>query len=130
MQIYDAYRWFTPTWKTDGGIKSDYNCWYDDHLRLYALADRDYSPILGYYVLGTNHLDRENGSCADTYWSEEVDEAWWRDRITNHLSGYGWVVHADASNWLNHESYHDAAPPGEPDHYVESNGLTTYVDVP
>lgn len=114
-------------WDQDGGRKAGSSCSADYHIRLYARSDADqnYSPVLGFYVLASAHLDVEwlGGSwCDNRYYSTEATQAWFDARAR---AVPGWTVASNVSNWLNYEPtrWADSA------HFVESDGYATYVTV-
>ncbi|OAI40453.1 hypothetical protein AYO38_01145 [bacterium SCGC AG-212-C10] len=112
-------------WDQDSGKKLDDECNLDQHIRVYALssADRNYDPNLGYYVLGTVHKDYEGSGCDDSYYSAEGEQGWWDSRFAG-ISG--WTNHANTSYWSNYESQRWA----DTNHWIQSDGYTTYTDVP
>ncbi len=112
-------------WDGDGGRKQGLSCQLDQHIRVYALSstDRNWDPELGYYILGSVHKDYEGGECDDLFYSAEGEQGWWDTRIAG-ISG--WTVHANISYWSNFENARWA----DSTHWVHSDGLTTYVDVP
>ena len=68
-------------------------------MRVYARRrpDKNYNTTLGYYVIASNHGDRElapGSTCRKRYWGYESHEEWWVDRIEDHLDGspYNWEV--------------------------------------
>jgi hypothetical protein len=112
-------------WDYDSGRKGGLHCQLDMHMRVYAVfpADRNYDPNLGYYVLATVHKDLENGSCQVQYYSAEGEQSWWDTRIS---AIPGWTDHANISYWYNYEPAHWA----DAQHWVQSDGYTSYIDVP
>ncbi len=88
--------------------------------------DQNYSPSLGFYILGSVHLYYEwlgDTYCRSKYYSTEATQAWFDARAR---AVPGWTVASNVSNWLNYE----AARWADSTHYVESDGYTTYVTVP
>lgn len=118
----------SPFWDEDGGVKQEICPVFSDksalHFRLYAdpdNGDRNWSPSLGYYVLGSAHFDR--GECAgqtnERYgWSE------FAERLVGSLySVRGWTVYPNIWNMQNKER-----PRREGNHYWNNNGLATVIN--
>lgn len=116
-------------WDQDGGIKSGLHCMTDYHLRVYARpgVDQNYSPVLGWYILGSVHTDVEKISfpwgCENKYFSTEDTQSWFDARAR---AVPGWTVASNVSDWLNYEPMRWA----DSTHFVESGGYATYVTVP
>ena len=97
-------------WDSDEGKKEGNHCDYGNHMRFYAQSgeDRNYNSTWEYYIVATLHVDKEERSrwpwsenCDPLYWSWELDEDWWVDRIEDSLTGspYNWTVDDDDIYW-------------------------------
>ena len=115
----------------DEGINAAWSCELDRHMRIYAYAGLDYNQESGYgkYVVAAVHKDHEPlfpdppWACAKRYYSAEGEEGWWISRIQAWYPA--WTVASGASNWLNFEAAHWSGS-----HWIQSDGMTTYVTVP
>lgn len=123
-RLNNSFGWF---YDSDQGIKSA-PCTVGVtavHFRVYAdqgAGDRNYSPSLGYYVLGTTHLDRNEcgGGTKTSGWSELAEET-----ISNMYSVRGWTIYRNTYQMNNPET-----PRLEGNHYWNNSGLATIVAVP
>ncbi len=94
-------------WDSDEGKKEGNSCELDNHMRFYAQSgeDRNYNSTWEYYVVATLHNDyhrrRPWHNCDRYFYSWELDEDWWVDRIEDNLtaSPYNWTVDDDDIYW-------------------------------
>jgi len=126
-------------WDGDGGIKDDCSSTPPSeqarHMRVYADGDdRLYNLSFGYYIIGTTHAEdcHQHGTIFYRYchhhWVgySEIANDWW-DYYSDQVAG--WTVYSDWGSFSNTASGLDDHGSGE-DHYMESDGKATYVNVP
>ena len=121
---------------TDRGIKNWPGCvenW--GHMRFYARTetDKNYSAGWGYYVIASNHIDRElvsDDACNKLYKSYESHEDKWVDRIEDHLSDspYNWDVNGQ-KDFGNASPLVNTAADGEHEQFYQSDGYGRTVQV-
>jgi hypothetical protein len=95
----------------------------DDHYRVYAYSQRNYTTGLGYFVIGSMHRDfNEGGGITNAHYgaSEKAEKDLFQD--ANSLTGiYEWEVVYDNYNMLN-EQYGQQG-----NHGFENDGLATTI---
>jgi hypothetical protein len=124
-RLNNSFGWF---YDADGGRKSA-PCpigTSDWHYRLYAdqgHGDHNWSPSLGYYVIGTTHADvNECGGGTTWFGSSE----WAESQVANNARGAtNWIVYGSNWNMGNPE-----ASRWEGNHYWNNNGLATMFRLP
>ena len=126
-------------WDSDEGKKEGNHCDYDNHMRFYAQSgeDRNYNSTWEYYIVTTLHADKEERSwwpwseeCDPEYWSWEMDENWWVDRIEYNLtaSPYNWIVTGDDIYW--NAGITGIQDIGGGNHSYSSDDYGPYIEVP
>jgi hypothetical protein len=106
------------------------------HMRLYAphtnyIGDHSfYSISVGYFVVGTSHLDyHDDGDCPGrAHGFNDVAENWFNTPLANVP---GWTTFYECCSFLGnansfHVTYHGTAYP----HYYENNDISSVVHVP
>ena len=134
--VYDGSEQTGSSWDSDEGKKEGNSCDYDNHMRFYAQSgeDQNYNSTWDYYIVATLHYEYHSrywwDSCEPVFWSWELDEDWWVDRIEDNLtaSPYNWAVTGDSIYW-------NAGVSGYPDigggnHSYQSDDYGPYVEVP
>jgi len=124
-RMNNSFGWF---YDGDRGVKNQ-PCSFassDQHMRVYADAshgDRNWSPSLGFYVIGTTHSDVNECGGGTTYfgYSEGAENAFG----TNIHAFAGWIVYRD--NW---DMQNPEPARWEGNHYWSNNGLASMVPVP
>ncbi len=117
--------WF---WDSDSGQKLRISCYLNwfHHIRLYAPNPPDsfYSTASGRYVLGTTHIDRNEGTSYEEFgWSETAEE-WFAAFFRNR----GYSVSEDAFWTANQDGWPSGRSEGN--RYVLNNGYATIVVIP
>jgi len=121
----------TGTWfyDQDSGRKTAVAiCGLIGHYRIYAdsaNSDRNWSPSLGYYVIGSSHYDYNEEGCGSTgQWFGNSESA--EDWVANASSAYGgWSIYRDYWPLNNYESSR-----WEGNHWWVSDGRATLVGIP
>lgn len=124
-------------WDGDGGIKDD--CGTSSpvllHMRVYADGDdRSYNLYWGYYIIGVTHAEDCHPhlpwplTYCHHHWVgfSEVASSYW-ESYSDQVAG--WSIYSDFADFANTANFTDYHGSGE-DHYVQSDGRATYVNVP
>ena len=130
--VYDGINQTDDYWDSDGGIKEGNNCDYDRHMRFYAQSgeDRNYNSTWEYYIVASLHYEDHGWNCEDKFWSWELDEDWWIDRIEDNLTGspYNWTIDEEDIYW--NAGISGIQDIGGGNHSYSSDDYGPYVEVP
>ena len=140
----DMYAWVDDgdeqtgsSWDKDEGKKEGNSCALDNHMRFYAQSgeDRNYNATWEYYIVATLHVDYHkrgllSPDCDPYFFSWELDEDWWVDRIEDNLTGspYNWTVDDDDIYW--NAGITGVQDIGGGNHSYNSDDYGPYVEVP
>ncbi len=124
-RLDNGFGWF---YAHTGGKKSQPSCnAFDTHYRIYgdpSHGDRMWSPSQGYYVIGTTHLDYNEGPCSGSSyygWNENAESS-----VATNSSAIGWSVWSNLWGMSNANS-------GRWDgccHYFNNDANAAYISVP
>ncbi len=120
----DVGTWF---YDSDRGIKKT-DCpptgWFE-HMRVYAPggSDRMYNTNYGYWIMGTTHFDYNDGCSGAIHGYSETAESWFAQNARN-IWGSGRVF--EDWGWM----FNGEPRRPEGNHIWESNGYSSYVNVP
>jgi hypothetical protein len=114
---------------TDKGRKKCYGGTVADHVRVYATgSDRLYDPAIGYYVVASTHLDKNDPPCAQP---KGPQYSGYSERVESKIADYfdpGYHVRRDHFHFHNQEKRRSVGRGGN--HRWENDGKATAIRIP